>query len=121
MAATQNDDTSPTKKAVRDTADNVREDLASAREAASEDLAQLRSDLARLSETVSTLLGHQADAARDTASTLYSGGKETLGVAQAQAKDAGAEMAAVIERNPLTAVAAAFGAGLLIGILNRGR
>ena len=113
MSDIGNNYSSPEKPA-SETVKNVQDNVSSAREVAGEDLALIRSDLAKLSDTVASMVSHQAEAARSTASTLYSGGRETLGVARVELQE-------MIERSPIAAIAAAFGAGLVIGMLNRSR
>ena len=67
------------------------------------DLAALRQDVARLSETVSELVHHQVADAQENVRAVRG------------------EIEASIERNPMTAVPIAFGIGMLIGRMNRSR
>ncbi|HVV93948.1 MAG TPA: hypothetical protein VHD15_11055 [Hyphomicrobiales bacterium] len=103
----------------------TKHDLREGAQDAKDDLAQLRADLARLSETVSTLVANQAHAAkstvRDTASDLYSKGQEALQQAGEKAKGATDELSHTIEQNPITSVLAAFGIGMLFGLMSRSR
>jgi ElaB/YqjD/DUF883 family membrane-anchored ribosome-binding protein len=92
---------------------------------AKDDLAQLRADLAKLADTVAGLVSNQAGAAkssvRDTATDLYSRGQEALQQAGEKAKAKTDELSRTIEQNPITAVLAAFGLGMLFGLMSRNR
>jgi len=92
---------------------------------AKDDLAQLRADFAKLSETVSSLIAGQASAAkstvRDAASDLYSRGQDAVQQGVEQAKGAAGELSQTIERNPIASVLAAFGVGMLFGLMSRNR
>jgi ElaB/YqjD/DUF883 family membrane-anchored ribosome-binding protein len=89
------------------------------------DLSAIRDDLAKLAETVATLLKQQGQAfAKDAAGTVAQTG-ETISAAVAGIKPglkhAGASIAGDIERNPVTATMIAFGAGMALALLLRGR
>jgi ElaB/YqjD/DUF883 family membrane-anchored ribosome-binding protein len=92
---------------------------------AKDDLAQLRADLAKLADTEAGLVSNKASAAkssvRDTASDLYSRGQEALQQAGEKAKEKTDELSHTIEQNPITAVLAAFGLGMLFGMMSRHR
>ncbi|MBS9477328.1 DUF883 family protein [Ancylobacter radicis] len=100
------------------------------------DLAVLRADVAKLADTLTTLARSQGEAAADavssrvrqgkakaeaTASELMDEGRAAYDEARERAGKIGGDVTAVIERNPLGAVAAALGVGFLIGLLSRGR
>jgi len=67
------------------------------------DLAALRQDVARLSETASELVQHQVADAQENVRAVRG------------------EIGASIQRNPMTAVLIAVGIGVLIGRMNRWR
>lgn len=89
------------------------------------DLTQLREDLARLSETVTSLLTSQAGSARESvraaATDYYDQGRDALRQVEDQAREYTDELSRTIERNPITAVMTALGVGFVLGLLNRGR
>lgn len=89
------------------------------------DLAAVRTDLARLTESVSGLVKAQTSAASDTVFGAVDAARQKLSDGAAGAKDrlsgASSDLEATIERNPLTAVLIAAAAGLVIGLLSRGR
>lgn len=91
----------------------------------SSDFATLRNDLARLTDTVSTLVRNQADNAGATVRTAIGQARETLHSTANQASDRvaslGNEFESLIERNPLTAVLIALGVGVVAGMLTTGR
>jgi ElaB/YqjD/DUF883 family membrane-anchored ribosome-binding protein len=111
---------------------NAQEDFAKL----SEDLATLRADVAKLAETLTLLAKAESEAVSDavkqkvrasaaraeaTASGLLEEGTAAYEEAKAKAQSLGGEVCSAIERNPLSAVAAALGIGFLFGILTRGR
>lgn len=119
------DDAESVAEGARGRAENVRRDLREAQETAGDDLAELRRDLAKLTETVSNLVSNQAGHARstvtDAAAGIYDSGAEALRYAEDQARTARDDIVRTIERNPMTAVAAALGVGMILGMMNRGR
>ncbi|MCJ8143530.1 hypothetical protein MKI84_11450 [Ancylobacter sp. A5.8] len=102
----------------------------------SEDLAVLRADVAKLAETLSLMAKAEGEAVTDavrqkvragaaraeaTASGLLEEGTAAYEEAKARAQGLTSELGSTIERNPLSAVAAALGIGFLFGLLTRGR
>ena len=102
----------------------------------SADLATLRSDVAKLADTLTTLAKSEGGAAADavaskvrygkaraeaTAAGLMDEGVAAYEDAKARAQSLGGEVGAAIERNPFGSVMAALGIGFLFGILSRGR
>lgn len=89
------------------------------------DLAALRGDLARLTETMSELVQHQTQAAGLRVSEAVGGARDkiasTAADAQNRVRAASGEIEASIERNPLTAVLIALGIGVSLGMLSRAR
>lgn len=89
------------------------------------DLAALREDVARLSESIAALLQSQAQAAAhhvsdavDDAKARFAG---TAADVTSRVNAAGEEIEASIERNPLTAVLISFGVGMALGMMSRPR
>jgi ElaB/YqjD/DUF883 family membrane-anchored ribosome-binding protein len=99
------------------------------REEASEDfaadLAALRADIAKLSISVSKLLKAETATTTDTVFSAVDAARRKLsdGASDAKGRLSGAssDLEAKIERNPLIAVLIAMAAGLVIGLLSRGR
>ena len=89
------------------------------------DLAALREDVARLADTMGTLLQHQTQAAgtrvSDAVGDLKDKIVDTAAGAQDRIRTAGSDVAASIERNPVTAMLIAFGIGMSLGMLSRSR
>lgn len=100
------------------------------------EIARLRDDLAATAKTAASLGKHGLDAAREKAGTVYETTRErlheTADAARQRASDAahfakekskeGVEKAeSTIKSHPFQSVAIAFGAGLLLGALLRGR
>ena len=100
------------------------------------DLAALRADIARLTDTMTTMAQNQAgttsqaladtmEKARlvlaDATDTLTRSGRDLANEATGRIKTMSTEMGASIERNPLTAVMIAAALGLMIGMLGRDR
>jgi len=85
----------------------------------------LRTDIAKLSETVTQLVAKQADLAGGRVADAVDNAKAALadsaGKAQDRVKSAGAELEASIERNPYSAVLIALGIGVALGLMNRSR
>lgn len=102
----------------------------------SSDLAALREDVARLTETMSAIAQNQTGNASQALSetmekarvvlseatdTLTRTGRDIANEATGRIRTMGTEMGASIERNPLTAVMIAAALGLVIGMLGRDR
>ena len=89
------------------------------------DLAALRQDVAHLAETVSELLQHQTQAAGVRVSEAVGEARDRIASASADAQSrvraASGEIAASIERHPLTALLIAFGVGMTLGVWSRSR
>jgi ElaB/YqjD/DUF883 family membrane-anchored ribosome-binding protein len=84
------------------------------------DLAALRADITRLSDTIAGLVRTQADHAGAVGDA-----RDQLSRAAADAQDsalgAAADLERRIERNPLTAVLIAAGLGIMLGMMSRSR
>lgn len=102
----------------------------------SSDLAALRADVARLTETMTSIAQNQAGSTSQALSetmekarvvlseateTLTQTGRDLASEATGRIRTMGTEMGASIERNPLTAVMIAAALGLVIGMLGRER
>ena len=91
----------------------------------SADLAALREDVARLSDTLAGVVRNQADAAGATIRGAVDDARGQLSQAawsiRDGALDRSAELERRIERNPLTAVLIAAGVGLAFGVMSRPR
>ena len=90
-----------------------------------EEIATLRADLARLTETVGTLLGQEAEEFRsqlkERAEEIGERGRAYAARARAEAGAYEREAEDLIVRNPITAVLMAAGLGFVFGLLTRGR
>ena len=93
--------------------------------AVSEEIAVLKQDIARLTAAVADLVKLETNQTRgrveDVVVDLYKEGREALSQAGARAKGLSDDLNHTIERNPTTAVLAALGIGLIIGMLSRSR
>jgi ElaB/YqjD/DUF883 family membrane-anchored ribosome-binding protein len=91
----------------------------------SADLAALRADITRLSDTMTALMRSQADAAGAAVRGAVGEARDQLSQAAAQAQDsafgAAADLERRIERNPLTAVLIAAGIGMALGMMSKSR
>jgi ElaB/YqjD/DUF883 family membrane-anchored ribosome-binding protein len=92
----------------------------------SADLAALRDDVAKLSSSVSDFIRSQtASATTDTVADAVDNARQKISDTASKAQDhisgASADLEATIERNPLAAVLVALVAGILVGMLSRGR
>jgi ElaB/YqjD/DUF883 family membrane-anchored ribosome-binding protein len=91
----------------------------------SADLAALRADITRLSDTMAALMRNQADSASAVVRGAVGDARDQLSQAAAQAQDralgAAADLERKIERNPLTAVLIAAGIGMALGMMSKGR
>lgn len=89
------------------------------------DLAALRDDIAKLSASVSEFIHTQTASTANSVSNAVGNARqkisETARKAQDQVTSTSSELEASIERNPLSAVLIAMVAGLLVGLLSRGR
>ncbi len=90
-----------------------------------EDLAILRDDISRLTATVAKLVKAEAAATTDSVYGAMDATRQKISDSASDAKErlagAGSDLETAIERNPLSAVLIAMAAGLLIGLLSRGR
>lgn len=111
---------------------NAQEDFAKL----SADLATLRTDVAKLTETLTAIARAEGDAAAGAvgdrlragaaraeaaAAGLAEEGYAAYQDAKARAQALGGDLGATIERNPYGSVLAALGVGFLFGLLSRGR
>ncbi|WP_020179128.1 hypothetical protein [Methylopila sp. M107] len=78
------------------------------------DLATLKADVSRLTETLSALVSDSAATARNAA-------REGVDTAKAHVTNAADDLSETIEQNPLTAVLIALGIGYVVGALGRRR
>jgi len=125
---------------VGDAIDRGRSNIAGSAHAAgdnlAEDLARLRADMAKMQETLSTFVSEiGGEAARtmssvghsvvkevgSAASSIADAGAEIAGSAKDQAKTLASELEATARKNPLGTLAAALLAGIVIGMMTRGR
>jgi ElaB/YqjD/DUF883 family membrane-anchored ribosome-binding protein len=91
----------------------------------SADLAALRADITRLSDTMAGLVKGQANSAGAAVRGVVGDARDQLSQAANQAQDsalgAAADLERRIERNPLTAVLIAAGIGLALGMMSKSR
>jgi ElaB/YqjD/DUF883 family membrane-anchored ribosome-binding protein len=91
----------------------------------SADLAALRQDVARLSDSISALMRNQAHGAAQHVTDAVEDAKARFASTAADVKSrvnkAGGEIEASIERNPLTAMLVSFGVGMALGMMSRSR
>jgi ElaB/YqjD/DUF883 family membrane-anchored ribosome-binding protein len=89
------------------------------------DLAALRADITRLSDTMSGLVRAQANSATAAMRGAVGDARDQLSQAANQAQDsafgAAADLERRIERNPLTAVLIAAGIGMALGMMSKSR
>jgi len=89
------------------------------------DLTALRRDIAHLTEALRGFVDQQTQTAGARVRDATEGVKDRIaaaaGDARKSAANAGDEIAASIERNPLAAILIAMGLGLLIGMISRSR
>ncbi|GGJ45382.1 DUF883 family protein [Neoroseomonas lacus] len=100
------------------TSEGTTEDIAA-------DLASLRQDVARLTESISALLrnealgaGQRVSDAVDDAKTRFAG---TAADVRSRVNAVGGEIEATIERNPMTAMLITFAVGMALGMMTRSR
>jgi ElaB/YqjD/DUF883 family membrane-anchored ribosome-binding protein len=90
-----------------------------------DDLKQLKLDLAKLTETVSSMAAQQASSARASVSNaarqLREQGESYYHEAEARAREKAKDLEQTIVGNPFASVAAAFGLGMLMGVMSRRR
>jgi ElaB/YqjD/DUF883 family membrane-anchored ribosome-binding protein len=100
------------------TGDGAASDLAA-------DLAAIRADIARLSDTLSALAHGQADAAGAAVKGAVGDARNRISQAACDAQDSAFGVAADLERriekSPLTAVLIAAGIGMALGMLTKSR
>jgi ElaB/YqjD/DUF883 family membrane-anchored ribosome-binding protein len=88
-------------------------------------LASLKEDIARLTDTVSGLVRTQTDAAGTALREAMGGARDQFSQAAGQAQESAigaiADLERRIEKNPLTAVLIAAGVGMIFGMMNRSR
>jgi len=89
------------------------------------DVERLRADISKLTETVSTLVGQEAEQLKSSigghAKRLAEQGKSLGDQAMREANAYERQAEEVIIRNPFTAVLVAVGVGFLFGIMSRNR
>jgi ElaB/YqjD/DUF883 family membrane-anchored ribosome-binding protein len=89
------------------------------------DLAALRADIVKLTTSVATLVKSETATKTDSLHDAVDAARRRLSDGAADAKDrlsgASSDLEAKIERNPLIAVLIAMAAGLVIGLISRGR
>jgi len=90
-----------------------------------DDLAALRADVAKLSDTIAGLVRTQTGSATAAVRGAVDDARDQLSQAAAQAQDRALGAAADIERrieaNPLTAVLIAAGIGVALGMMSKSR
>ena len=91
----------------------------------SADLAALRADISRLSDTVASMVRSQADVASSTVRGVMGDARDQFSQAASSAQDsafgAAADLERRIEKNPLTAVLIAAGVGMALGMMSKSR
>ncbi|WP_158813556.1 YqjD family protein [Methylocapsa sp. S129] len=91
----------------------------------SADLAALRADITRLSDTMAGLVRGQANSASVAMKGAMGDARDQLSQAANQAQDsalgAAADIERRIEKNPLTAVLIAAGIGIALGMMSKSR
>ena len=89
------------------------------------DLAALRADIARLSDTMAGLMRGQVDAAGAAVKGAVGDARSQISQAACHAQEsafgAAADIERRIERNPLTAVLIAVGIGMALGMMTKSR
>ncbi|MBS7539691.1 ElaB/YgaM/YqjD family protein [Ancylobacter lacus] len=101
-----------------------------------DDLATLRTDVAKLAETLTSLVKNESEAmtsavrskvrsgaarAEATATSLLDEGSAAIEDAKDRARNLTTDITDAIERNPVGSVVAALGIGFVVGLLTRGR
>lgn len=89
------------------------------------DVAALRADIKRLSDTMATLIRGQADVAGAAVKGAVGDARNQISQAASDVQDsafgAAADLERRIEKNPLTAVLIAAGIGMALGMMTRSR
>ncbi len=89
------------------------------------EFASLRDDVAKLSSSLSEFIRTHSAATTNTVSDVVDNARHKISGVASKAQDrvtgATTDLEATIERNPLTAVLIALGAGILVGLLSRGK
>ena len=89
------------------------------------DLAALRDDVTKLTSSVSEFIRTQTAATTNTVFDAVDNARQKISDTASKAQDrvtgASTDLATTIERNPLAAVLIAMVAGILVGLLSRGR
>ncbi len=89
------------------------------------DLTALREDISKLTLSVAELVRSQANSTADSMFGAVDSARRKISDTASDAQDRvtalGADLESTIERNPLTAIFVAIGAGILIGLLSRSR
>ena len=87
----------------------------------SDQIGNLKNDIAEISRTLSSLGSHTRDAAqheiRSSVAQFHKRGAENLEKAQATAEDLGNQAADAVRNQPATAVGLAVGVGFLLGFI----
>jgi len=87
------------------------------------DLTALREDIAKLTNSVTTLVRSQAVVTTDqmlgAVDTARQKISDTAAGAQNRVSAIGSDLESAVERNPLAAIAVAMSAGILIGLMTR--
>jgi hypothetical protein len=115
---------------------NIADSAHAAGDNLAQDLARLRADMAKMQQTLSAFVSEIGSETARTmggvshsvvkevgaaASTLADAGAELAGSAKDQAKTFASELEAAARKNPLGTLAAALLAGIVIGMMTRGR
>ncbi len=89
------------------------------------DLAALREDITKLTQSVTDLVRSQATSTADSMLGAIDSTRRKISDTAADAQDRvsaiSSDLESTIERNPLTAIFVAIGAGILVGLLSRTR
>lgn len=89
------------------------------------DLAALRDDISKLTLSVTELVRSQASSTADTMMGAVNNARQKFTDSASDAQDRvsaiSSDLESTIERNPLTAILVAIGAGILIGLMSRPR
>ncbi len=89
------------------------------------DLAALRDDISKLTLSVTELVRSQATSTADSMFGAVDSARKKISDTASDAQDRvsaiSSDLESTIERNPLTAIFVAIGAGILIGLLSRSR